>query len=56
MYKRRIRSMGLGVASSGALFMVISLLIQDEHWFLLTGSMFALIGIILFFSSSWLAE
>jgi hypothetical protein len=36
------------MAGSGVLFVVISLFVKDPYWFLVTGSVFVAIGLILF--------
>jgi hypothetical protein len=51
MRKRRFRGIGIGMAGSGALLAAISLLAKDPYWFLVTGSVFVVIGIILFLFS-----
>lgn len=51
MRKRSFRSVGIGMAGSGALLTAISLLVKEPYWFLLTGTVFVVIGILLFFVS-----
>jgi hypothetical protein len=51
MRKHRFRGIGIGMAGSGTLLAAISSLAKDLYWFLLTGSVFVVIGIILFFFS-----
>ena len=51
MRKRRFRGVGIGMAGNGALLAAISLFVNDPYWFLLTGSVFVVIGIALFFFS-----
>jgi hypothetical protein len=49
--KSRFRGIGIGMAGSGALMTAISFFVNDPYWFLITGSVFVLIGIVLFFFS-----
>jgi hypothetical protein len=51
MRKRRFRGVGIGMAGSGALLTTISFFVSDPYWFLLTGTVFVVIGIALFFFS-----
>jgi len=37
------------MAGSGALFVVISLFVKDPYWFLVTGTVFVIIGFVVFF-------
>jgi hypothetical protein len=48
---RGILGVGLGMAGSGAFLVAISLLLADGFWFLVTGTVFALIGIVMVFNS-----
>ncbi|MGD8405930.1 MAG: hypothetical protein PVJ21_19905 [Anaerolineales bacterium] len=51
MRKRRFRGIGIGMAGSGALLTAISLFVKEPYWFLVTGTVFVVIGILLFFVS-----
>lgn len=51
MRNRRFRGMVIGMAGSGALLTAIALLVKDPYWFLMTGTVFVVIGIVLFFTS-----
>jgi hypothetical protein len=42
---------GIGMAGSGAILAAISLLVQNGYWFLVTGTVFVVIGIIVFAAS-----
>lgn len=55
MDKQRIRAVGLGMAGSGAILGAISMLVEDGYWFLVTGTVFVLIGIIMMYFGSRLA-
>jgi hypothetical protein len=51
MRKSRFRGVGIGMAGSGALMTAISFFVNDPYWFLLTGTVFIVMGIALFFFS-----
>lgn len=51
MRNRRFRGIGIGMAGSGALLTAISLFVNDPYWFLVTGSVFVVIGILLSYVS-----
>jgi len=51
MRERRFRGVGIGMAGSGALLTAISFFVKNSNWFLLTGTVFVVIGFILYFVS-----
>ena len=51
MRKRRFRGVGIGMAGSGALMTAISFFVKQPYWFLMTGTVFVLFGIVLTFVS-----
>lgn len=53
MERRGVLGTGLGMAGSGAVLIVISILLADGYWFLVTGIVFVLIGVVAVFFSKW---
>jgi len=51
MRRRRVRGVGIGMAGSGALLTAISFYVKDPYWFLMTGTVFVVFGIVLFLVS-----
>lgn len=49
MNKVSNRAIGLGFAGVGGILVVISMLLPDGYWFLLTGSAFVLVGLVRYF-------
>jgi hypothetical protein len=49
--KQRLRAVALGMAGSGGLLAAISIMVDDGYWLLLTGTVFLVIGLILFIAS-----
>ncbi len=50
MDRNRFRGISLGMVGGGALFVAISLLVEDPYWFLVTGTVFVAIGLVVFFT------
>lgn len=49
MNKNGVRGVAIGMAGSGAIFTVIALFADNPFWFLVTGSVFLVIGLLVYF-------
>ena len=49
MERNRFRGISIGMVGSGALLVAISMFVEDPYWFLLTGTVFVAIGLVVFF-------
>jgi hypothetical protein len=56
MDQERLRAVGLGMAGSGGLLAVFSMLVANGIWLLVTGTVFVLIGIVLMAGAGRLAQ
>jgi hypothetical protein len=49
--KQRLLGVGLGMAGAGALLAAISMFVETDTWLIVTGTVFAVIGLILLVAS-----
>lgn len=52
---KRVRTVGIGMAGSGALLAALSMLAEGGYWFIVVGSAFILVGIAMFIVSRRMA-
>jgi len=50
MSKNGIRGVSIGMTGSGALMIAISLMVDNSYWLLVTGTVFLVIGLIVYFA------
>ena len=54
--KQRLLGVGLGIAGAGALLAAMSIVVENNYWLLVTGSVFVVIGLIVLIASQVIGE